>query len=115
MRILFSDEKMFDIDVVYNSHNQRVWVVDRAEADASGGIRHRRLFPQKLMVWLAAYSEGVSGLVIFAKGTVDHTRYIREVLPFALKYGNSVFANDGTFQQDGAHLHTHEKSQEWCV
>ena len=67
------------------------------------------------MVWLAVCSKGVSPLVIFEKGTVDHARYIKEVLPVALIYGNSVFANDWTFQQDGARPHTHEKSQEWCA
>ena len=27
---LFSDEKMFDIDKVYNSQNDRIWPVNRA-------------------------------------------------------------------------------------
>ena len=43
------------------------------------------------MVW----SEGVAPLVLFEKGTVHHHRYIKEVLPVALRYGNSQF---GTFQ-----------------
>ena len=30
MNILFSDEKMFDIDGVYNSYNERIWAVNRA-------------------------------------------------------------------------------------
>ena len=30
MNILFSDGKMFDIDGVYNSHNDRIWAVNRA-------------------------------------------------------------------------------------
>ena len=38
MRILFSDEKFIDIDSVYNSHNDRVWAVDCADADEKGGI-----------------------------------------------------------------------------
>ncbi|CAF2054397.1 unnamed protein product, partial [Rotaria magnacalcarata] len=47
MRILFSDEKFFEIDGVYNSQNDRVWAVDRADADEKGGIQQRRKFPQK--------------------------------------------------------------------
>ena len=66
------------------------------------------------MVWLGVCSEGVSPLVIFEKGTVDHARYIKEVLPVALKFGNDTFGNDWTFQQDGAKPHIHAKSQEWC-
>jgi len=115
MKILFSDEKMFDIDGVYNSQNDRIWAVNRSEADIKGGIRQKRKFPQKVMVWLGVCSKGVSPLVIFENGTVDHERYIKELLPVALKFGNDTFGNDWTFQQDGANPHTHAKSQEWCA
>jgi hypothetical protein len=72
MRILFSDEKMFDIDEVYNSQNQRIRPIDRVGADAKGVIRHRRRFLRKVIVWLAVRYQGVSPIVIFEKGTVDH-------------------------------------------
>ena len=114
MRILFSDEKMFDIDGVYNVQNERIWAVDRATADDMGGKVQKRKFPQKVMVWHEACSEGVTPLVIFDKGTVDRARYINEVLPVALKYGNSVFGTNWTFQQDGAKPHTHALTQQWC-
>ncbi|CAF1656820.1 unnamed protein product [Rotaria magnacalcarata] len=52
---------------------------------------------------------------MFDIGTVNHERYIKEVLPIALKFGNDTFGNDWTFQQDGAKPHTHAKSQEWCA
>ena len=48
MKILFSDEKMFDIDGVYNSQNERIWAVDRAEADTRGGIRQNVNFRKRL-------------------------------------------------------------------
>ena len=41
MRILFSDEKFFDIDGVYNSQNDRVWAVARADIDEKDGIQQR--------------------------------------------------------------------------
>ena len=63
------------------------------------------------MIWLEVYSKEFSPLVIFENGTVDHIRYINEVLPVTLKYGNSIFGNDWTFQQDGAKVHFHEKTQ----
>ena len=114
MRILFSDEKMFDIDGVYNSQNDRVWAPSRTAANWRGGIRTKRKFPTKVMVWLGACSKGVTPLVIFQDGTVDHARYIKEVLPVALKYGNHVFGSNWTFQQDGARPHTHHLTQQWC-
>ena len=74
--------------------------------------RWYRKFPQKVMVWLGACSKGLSPLVIFENETVDHNRYINEVLSVALKYGNCIFENDWTFQHDGATLHFHEKTEE---
>ena len=50
------------------------------------------------MVWLGACSKGLSPLMIFQNGTVNRNRYINEVLPAALKYGNSTFRDDWTFQ-----------------
>lgn len=114
MKILFSDEKMFDIDGIYNSQNDRIWAVSRSVADIKGGVRQIRKFPQKVMVWLGVCSKGVSPLVIFEDGTVDHDRYIEEVLPVALKFGNDMFGTDWIFQQDNAKPHVHKKSQEWC-
>ena len=114
LKILFSDEKFFDIDGVYNSQNDRVWAVDRADADKKGGIKQKRKFPQKVMVWLGVCSKGVTPLVIIDKGTVDHACYIEKVLPIALEYGNKVFGNDWIFQQDGAKPHQHHLTQKWC-
>lgn len=59
------------------------------------------------MVWLAVCSKGVSPIVIFYEGTIDHARYIREVLPVALKYGKDILGTCWTFQQGGAKPHIH--------
>ena len=114
MKFVFSDEKMIDIDGVNNSQNDRIWAVNRDKADANGGIKQVPKFPQKVMIWLEVCSRCVFPLVIFEKGIVDHDRYIKEVLPVALKFGNDVFGDHWTFQQDGAKPHIHKKSQEWC-
>ena len=66
------------------------------------------------MVWLAVWSEGVASLVLFEKGTLDHHRYIKEVLSVVLRYGNSKFGNNWTFQQDNRTPYTHQETQEWC-
>ena len=59
MKILFSDEKMFDIDGIYNSQNDRIWEVNRSAAHTKGDLRQKRKFPLKVMVWLGVYSKGV--------------------------------------------------------
>ena len=45
MRIHFSDEKMFDLDGIYNSQNDRIWTVNREEANRRGGKKQQRKFP----------------------------------------------------------------------
>ena len=114
MRLLFSNEKLFDMGGVYNVQNDRVWAPSRVEANECDGIKMKRKFSQKVMVWLGACLKGITPLVIFEEGTLDHDRYIKEVLPVALKYGNKVFGNDWTFQQDNARPHIHHLTQKWC-
>jgi hypothetical protein len=91
-----------------------VWAPSRAEANKLGGIRKKRKLPQKVMVWLGACYKGVTPPVIFQDGTVDHARYIKEVLRVALKHENNVFGDNWTCQQDGARPHIHRLTQEWC-
>ena len=50
MRIVFSDEKMFDFDGIYNSENDRIWVVNREEANRRGGKEQPRKFAEKVMI-----------------------------------------------------------------
>ena len=108
---MFSGEKMFDIDGLYNSQNERIWAPSRADADANGGIKQIQKFPKKVIVWLGACSKGVSPLLIFEEGT---ERYIQEVLPVVLKFGNDMFGDNWTLQQDGRMPHIHQKTQDWC-
>ena len=103
-----------NIDGVDNSQNDRMWAVDRADADKKGGIKQRRKFPQKVMAWLGACSKGITPLVILDEGTVDHTVYIEKVLPATSKSGNQVFGGDWVFQQDSARPHPHHLTQQWC-
>ena len=67
----FLTKKIFDIDGVCNAQNNRVWVVDRDEADEKGGRKQKRKFSQKIMIWLVVCSKGVRSLVILGKGTTD--------------------------------------------
>ena len=86
MQILFSDEKPCDVDGVYNVQNDRVWIPSRAEASKSSEIKAKRKFPQKFMVWLGARLKRIIPLVVFEEDTLDHGRYIKEVLlPVALR------------------------------
>ena len=50
VKILFSSEKYFDIDGVYNSQNDQVWAVNRSDTDERSGVKQRRKHLQKVMV-----------------------------------------------------------------
>ena len=44
LRILFSDEKIFDLDGMYNAQNDRIWTVNREEADKSESFPRKEWF-----------------------------------------------------------------------
>ncbi|CAF2134317.1 unnamed protein product [Rotaria magnacalcarata] len=89
----FFDEKIFDLNGMYNTQNDRVWTINREEADKNGGVKQRQKFPERVMVWLGVCSRGVTLLVILDEGTVNHQRYIDEVLPVAWEYANKMFGD----------------------
>jgi hypothetical protein len=111
---VFSDEKLFSVDGVWNRQNERIWAISREAANQKGGLRGVSKFPGKIMVWLGACVNGVSKVVFLESGTVNQEKYINEVLPVARKFGNTHFGNDWWFQQDGARAHTAAASQNWC-
>ena len=41
LRILFSNEKIFYPDGMYNAQNDRIWAVNHEEADKRGGVRQK--------------------------------------------------------------------------
>ena len=114
LRVVFSDEKYFEIDGVYNANNDRIWAVNRKEADKTGGIFRKSKFPQKVMVWMAVCSTGATKLYVVTAKTMKHPIYIKKCLPLAKKMGDKEFGGNWWFQQDGAPAHRHSKSQQWC-
>lgn len=50
LNFVFSDEKLFAVDGVFNRQNERVWAVSRRAADEGGAIRPVSKFPGKIMV-----------------------------------------------------------------
>ncbi|CAF4313023.1 unnamed protein product [Didymodactylos carnosus] len=104
-KFLFSDEKYFDLNGVYNSKNERIWAINCAAADDKGGVKQKHQYPVKVMVWLGACSKGLTSLVIFEKGTLDHVGYIDKLLPVVKKCGNKMLGEEWWFQQDNAPSH----------
>ncbi|CAF2089292.1 unnamed protein product, partial [Rotaria magnacalcarata] len=101
-RWLFSDEKYFDLNGIYNNQNDRIWAISREEANKRGTIYETTKFPVKVMVWFGVCSERLSVPMLFEDGSMDAQRYIDEVLPIALECGNEMLGEHWTYQQDGA-------------
>ena len=115
-KILFSDEKYFSMDGIYNRQNDRVYAASRDEADEHGGTMQRSKFPKHIMVWLGASRNGLTGSIIFEPGqTLAHENYIDVVLPHALSEGRRLIGDGFIYQQDNATPHTHSKTQAWCA
>ncbi|CAF2752241.1 unnamed protein product [Rotaria sp. Silwood2] len=114
-RWLYSGEKYFDLDGVYNVQNDRVWAVSRAEAYRQGGIHQKTKFPTKVMAWLGVCAEGLTESMIIEDETMDAERYINDVLPIALKSGDRMLGDNWTYQQDGAKPHIYWLAQKWCT
>ena len=60
----FQMKKRFNLDGLYSSQNQCVWVASRDEADEQEGIKMRQKFPQNFLVWLGVCFKGVTPIVI---------------------------------------------------
>lgn len=112
-KILFSDEKKFNVDGVYNIQNDRIWAPNRRESDEQGGVHQKKKFPGGVMVWLGASAKGLTKLVIFDKGTVNTDVYLDRVLPVAKKFGDQHLGDNWIYQQDGATCHTSGRSIKW--
>ena len=105
---LFSNEKYFDLNGVYNVQNDCVWAISRAEADGQGG---HALGNQVSIKGDGMCAEDLTVPVIIEDGTIDAERYIKEVLPIALKSGNRMLGDSWAYQQDGATSHIHHLAQ----
>ena len=49
-KILFTDEKYFSLEGIFNRQNERVYAASRQEADAQGGIHEKTKYPKRIMV-----------------------------------------------------------------
>ena len=62
-QIIFSNEKLFTVQPVLNSQNDRIIPTDISTSKESGRIVGRSGHPKALMVWAAVTSNGKSNLV----------------------------------------------------
>ena len=116
-RVLFSDEKIFEVEEKLSPQNNRVYAARLTDLPDSTRLRKRKQHPDSLMVWAGVSSAGTTALRFIPRGQSLTAQYYRDhILQAVLKAdGRRLFPRGKwTFQQDGAPAHTAKTVQLWC-
>ena len=114
--IIFSDEKLFTVESIFNRQNDRVLAKSSADIPDSTRSVFRREKPSSVMVWAAISKTWKSPIIFVPQGAkVNTNAYIETILTPALQAAKKHFKDKPfIFQQDGAPSHTSKKTQKWC-
>ena len=115
--ILWTDEKLFTIQVMHNPQNDRIWMKNKGSVPIKLRTSFRRQKPASVMVWAGVTSNGLKPPFIFVEDGVKVNQHVyldmlkNRVLPWI----NSLPGNQAvTLQQDGATAHTAKMVHAWC-
>lgn len=115
--ILFTDEKLFNIEQSFNHQNDRIWSKSVKEANKSGRYVSRKGHPASVMVWAGVTATGKTPLIFVDQGVkVNSQNYLNDILvKEVLPWTQAHFAGrNWTFQQDSAPAHKAKVVQDWC-
>lgn len=115
-RILFTDEKIFNIEESFNRQNDRVYASSSREAREKAPKIQRGHHPSSVMVWWGVSYAGATTLHFCEKGVKTSARvYENTVLePIVKDLSNTLFENEEwSFQQDSAPAHKAKSTQGW--
>lgn len=114
--ILFSDEKIFNVEESFNKQNDRVYGPSSEEAGKRIPRVQRGHHPASVMVWLGVSYFGVTELYFCEKGVKTSAAvYQNTVLKdFVEPVTRTIFDNrHWVFQQDSAPAHKARSTQNW--
>jgi hypothetical protein len=107
-QVIFSDEKLFDIEKAHNAQNTRQLLPKGGCSTSQAAFVSRSAFPKSVMVWAGICSTGKTPLVFLDKGVkINKEVYVEKIikgslLPWATSHFNG---QPWTFQQDWAPAH----------
>lgn len=116
--ILFSDEKIFDIEENCNKQNDRVYARNSKEASNSIPRIQRGHHPSSVMVWLGVSYAGVTSMHFCEKGVKTSAKVYQDtVLTNIVKpLSHTMFLNQHwVYQQDSAPAHKAKSTQAWLA
>jgi len=114
---VWSDEKLFGVDAVWNRQNDRVIAPNIQAANERGRIVHKSNFCKSVMVWGGITANGKTPLIFIDEGVkINAEIYKKKVLEDVLvPWAGRHFGNRRwVLQQDGAPAHTANSVQTWC-
>ena len=115
-QVLFSDEKLFTIEEVSNSQNDRILSSSSSTIPEKYRYVQRTQKPLSVMVWAGISSVGRTPLVFVPSGVKINAATYKELVlePILEDLGEKMFNNQPfVFQQDGAPAHTARTTQQW--
>lgn len=114
--ILFTDEKNFTVEEVFNKQNDKVYARTSEEAKTIVPRVQRGHHPTSVMVWWGVSHKGVTSLHFCEKGVKTGAKvYQQDVLEGVVK-PLTITLFEGkhwVFQQDSAPAHKAKTTQEW--
>lgn len=114
--ILFTDEKIFTVEEVFNKQNDKVYATSSEEAKKTVPRVQRGHHPASVMVWWGVSHKGVTTLHFCEKGVKTGAAvYQTNVLEGVVKpLSHTLFGGQHwVFQQDSAPAHKAKSTQEW--
>lgn len=116
LNVVFSDEKIFTVEISYNRQNYRIIASDRNSIPPEVGLIKRVQKPASIMVWGGITSSGRTPLVFIEQGAkLNSQMYVKAILEKTLKpWAKKHFkGTHWVFQQDSAPCHKAKITQEW--
>ncbi|VDP42292.1 unnamed protein product [Heligmosomoides polygyrus] len=112
---VFTDQKIFTLNPVFNSQNMRIIEDSLADATAKGRLQERENEPQSVMVWGGVTPSGKTLLVFIEAGVKINAAICTDILEKVLNRGPTPALKEPTGAFSKIMLqHTAKVVQDWC-